>query len=246
MDHTATRALTSGVNADIGEATPHDRRARNELIVLLALLIGTLAVSFAKGQDIFVFAYIVTVVVAIGGPRRHRRPWTEMGVKGGFLADFRRVWPLVILVAVVFQVFPPTLVVASGLGYADEVIQHITGRLALDFGSPAGLLALLGLLGAAAVLVLVEEIVFRVTIQERLNWFIGTPAAIFIGATLFGLAHAAGTTGSPLVIATDVSGVILDGVVFGIIYARTHNLALTWATHYGADVVALIALALIY
>ena len=227
-------------------ASPHDRRARNELIALLALLIGTLAVSFLKGQDVFVFAYIMTVVVAVGGPRRHHRPWSELGVKGDLVADLRRVWPIAFLVAVVFQVLPPTLVVASGLGYADEVVRHISDRLAVDFGSSAGLISVAGLLGAAALLVLVEEIVFRVTIQERLSWFIGTPAAILIGAALFGLAHAVGTQGSPLVVATDVSGVVLDGVFFGVIYARTHNLALTWATHYTADVVGLFALALIF
>ena len=190
----------------------------------------------------FVFAYIMTVVVAVGGPRRHHRPWSELGVKGGFVGDLRRAWPLVLLVAVVFQVLPPTLVVASGLGYADEVVRHITGRLAVDFGSSAGLLAL----WSPAALVLVEEIVYRVTIQERLSWFIGTPAAILVGATLFGLAHAVGTAGSPLVVVTDVSGVVLDGVFFGIIYARTHNLAVTWVAHYAADVVGLIALALIF
>ncbi len=227
-------------------ATPHDRRARNGLIALLALLIGTLAVSFLKGQDVFIFAYIMTVVVAVGAPRRHRRPWSELGIKGGFVADLRRVWLLAFLVAVVFQVLPPTLVVASGLGYADQVVRHITERLAVDFGSPAGLLGLVGLLGAAAVLVLVGEIVYRVTIQERLSWFIGTPGAILAGAILFGLAHAVAATGSPLVIATDVSGVVLDGLLYGMIYARTHNLAVTWATHYAADVVGLFALALIF
>lgn len=227
-------------------ASPHDRRARNELLVLLALLIGTLAVSFLRGQDVFIFAYIMTVVVAVGGPRRHHRPWSELGVKGGFVADLRSVWLIAFVVAVVFQLLPPTLVVASGLGYADQVVRQITDRLAADFGPSVSPLAVMGLLGAAAVLVFVEEVVYRVTIQERLSWFIGTPAAIVVGAILFGLAHAVATTGSPLVVATDVSGVVLDGVFFGIIYAMTHNLAVTWATHYAADVVGLIALALIF
>ncbi len=246
MDRIAALVGAPRMPAQDRVASPHDRRARNELIALLALLIGTLAVSFVRGQDVFVFAYIMTVVVAVGGPRRHHRPWSELGIKGGFVADLRRVWPFAFLVAIVFQVVPPTLVIASGLGYADEVVQHITDRLAMDFGSLEGVLAVVGLLAAAAVLVLVEEVVYRVTIQERLSWFIGTPAAILVGASLFGLAHAVGTTGSPLVVATDVSGVVLDGVLFGIIYARTHNLAVTWAAHYAADVVGLIALALIF
>ena len=93
---------------------------------------------------------------------------------------------------------------------------------------------------------LVEEIVYRVTIQERLSWFIGTPAAILVGATLFGLAHAVGTAGSPLVVVTDVSGVVLDGVFFGIDLRQDPQPRVTWATHYAADVVGLIALALIF
>jgi hypothetical protein len=51
-----------------------------------------------------------------------------------------------------------------------------------------------------------------------------------------------GTTGSLQVILTDVAGVAIDGAFFGIIYAKTHNLAVTWATHYTADFVGVIVL----
>jgi len=40
--------------------------------------------------------------------------------------------------------------------------------------------------------------------------------------------------------------VVIDGVFFGIIYAKTHNLALTWATHYAADVIGVLMLALVF
>jgi CAAX protease family protein len=92
----------------------------------------------------------------------------------------------------------------------------------------------------------VEELVFRVTIQERLSWFIGTPAAILIASVLFAAAHAVVTSGSTPVILANTAGVAVDGILFGIIYAKTHNLALTWATHYAADVVAIIALLVIF
>jgi membrane protease YdiL (CAAX protease family) len=68
------------------------------------------------------------------------------------------------------------------------------------------------------------------------------PAAILAAAVLFGLAHAVGTTASPGVVLADVAGVTLDGIFFGIIYARTHNLLVTWAAHHAADVVGVIAL----
>ena len=218
------------------------RRARNELIWLLALFLLTLAVSLANGQDVFVFAYIMTVVVAVGGPRRHGRPWSDIGVKVGFFADLGRVWPLSALVAIVFQVLPPMVGIAFVAGHGRELLAQITGRLPVDIGSAEGLSSIVALLAAAFVLTLVEEIVFRVVFQERMSWYIGTPAAIGVAAVLFGLAHAVGATGSSQVVLLDVGGVMLDGVFFGLIYARTHNLWVTWTTHYAADVVGVIAL----
>jgi CAAX protease family protein len=226
--------------------TNHDRRERAELIALLALLLVTLAGSFAKGQDIYVFAYIMTIVVAIGGPRRHGRPWSDIGLKSGFGADLRRVWYLAGLDALVFQLLPPTLIVAVVLGYGGDLVHHITDRLPMDPVSAAGLAAIGGFLALALVLTLAEEIVFRVIIQERLAWFIGTPAAIVVAAILFGATHAVGSSGSPQVLLSDIAGVTLDGIFFGAIYAKTHNLAVTWATHYAADVVGILALLTIY
>ena len=223
-------------------ASPHDSRAQLELIGLLALLLVTLAASLLKGQDIFIFAYIMTVIYAVRRPLRMGRPWRELGLKFGFVEDLRRVWYLSALDAVILQVLPPTLGIAFLFGYGHELVDHITARLPVDVAAGAGLAAVAGLLAVALVLTLVEELVYRVTIQERLGWFIGTPGAILVTAVLFGVAHAVGTSGSTQVVLSDVAGVILDGLFFGLIYAKTHNLAVTWATHYAADVVGLVAL----
>jgi membrane protease YdiL (CAAX protease family) len=229
------RGGSSGANQ-----RPHDRGL---LLGLIALLAITLAASFVKGQAIFVFAYIMIVSYAIGGPRRHGLPWSAIGLKLGFVADLRRVWYLAGLDAVIFQVLPPTVGIAYLLGFGPELVAHIDARLPLAATAGPDLGALAGLLGLAAVLSLVEELVYRVTIQEGLRQFIGAPAAIVVAAMAFGLAHAVGASGSPQVILCDVVGVTLDGLFFGLIYARTRNLLLTWATHYAADVVGLIALA---
>ena len=223
---------------------PHDRRARWELIGVLALLLVTLAASLLKGQDIFIFAYIMAVVVALGGPRRHGRPWSDLGIKPGFVDDLRRAWHFVAL-DLVFQVLPPTLVIAFVLGYGRDLVDHITSRLPVDVASSAGLTALVTLLALALVLTLVEELVYRVMIQERLSWYVGTPAAILFAAILFAAAHAVGTLGTPQVVLADVAGVALDGVIFGLIWAKTRNLAVTWAAHYAADVVGILALVVV-
>ena len=245
MSHSG-RSLPFDAAATQGAASPHDRRARSELIGLLALLLITLAASLLKGQDIFIFSYIMTVIYAVRRPLRMGRPWSELGLKLGFVDDLRRVWYLSALEAVIVQVLPPTLGIAFLFGYGHELVDHITARLPVDVASGAGLTAVVGLLAVALVLTLIEELVYRVTIQERLSWFIGTPTAILVTAVIFGLAHAVGTSGSPQIVLSDVAGVTLDGVLLGIIYAKTHNLAVTWATHYAADVVGLIVLVSVY
>ena len=186
----------------------------------------------------------MTVIYAVRRPLRMGRPWSELGIKPGFVDDLRRVWYLSALVAVILPFLP--LGIAFLFGYGHELVDHITARLPVDVASGAGLTAVAGLLAVALVLTLVEELVYRVTIQERLSWFIGTPAAILVTAVIFGLAHAVGTSGSPQVVLSDVAGVTLDGVLLGIIYAKTHNLAVTWATHYAADVVGLIVLVSVF
>jgi membrane protease YdiL (CAAX protease family) len=243
LQSTGSRLLGSTAAGRIA-ASP-DRRGRRGLIGVLALLLVTLAASLLKGQDIFIFAYIMIVSYAVGGPRRHGRPWSEIGIKPGFVGDLEGVWPFSAL-ALLLQILPLTVGIAFVLGYGQELVSHITGRLPIGVDSGAGLEAVVGLLAVALVLTLVEEVVYRVTIQERLSWFIGTPAAIVVAAVLFGLAHAVGASGSPQVIVADVAGVTIDGMLFGIIYAKTHNLAVTWATHYAADVVGLVALMTVF
>jgi len=228
------------------ESSPHDRNALYKLILVITILLLTLVLSIYSGKDVYIFGYIMVMVYALSGPVRHHRPWQELGLKHGFIKDLRRVWYYVGIDAFLFQILPPTLGIAFMFGYYPELLKHITGRLSINFGSLEGISAIGGLLAAALVLTLIEEVVFRVTIQEKLSWFIGTPAAILFTAVIFGLVHTVGTSGSLPIILMDVAGVALDGVFFGIIYARTKNLALTWTTHYIADVVGLIALVLIF
>lgn len=230
------------------EPSPHDRRALYQLLLVMAILLLTLALGLYDGQkygQVYIFGYIVAIIYALSGPRQHHRPWSELGLKRGFVNDFRRVWYYFGIDALLFQILPPTLGIALLFGYYSELLNHITGRISVNFGSIEGVAAVGGLLAAALVLTLMEEVVFRVAIQERLSWFIGTPAAILVASVIFGLVHAVGTTGSLQVVLMDVAGVAIDGVFFGIIYAKTHNLALTWATHYTADVVGLFALVLV-
>ena len=221
------------------EPEPHDRRALNRLLVVLAILLVCDAVGLYDGEkygSLYIFGYVMAIVVGFGGLISGRRPWSEAGIKRGFVGDFRRALPLFAIVALVLQILPPPLGVSYALGFYSEEVAHITGRLTATLGT------VIVLVLASVVLTFFEEAVFRVTIQERLSWFVGTPAAVVVASLLFGVAHEIATTGSLPVVLTDYGGVVLDGLFFGAIYARTHNLAVTWATHLAADIVGLFTL----
>jgi membrane protease YdiL (CAAX protease family) len=215
-------------------------------MLVITLVLVTLIVSLYSGKDVYIFGYIMAIVYTLGRVTRHNRPLQELGVKRGFLKDFKRIWYYFGIDAVLFQLLPPTLGIALVFGFYPDLVSHIIGRLSISFGSLESASAIGGLLAAALILTLMEEVVFRVTIQERLSWFIGTPAAILFASIIFGLVHSVGAMGSMQVVATDVLGVVIDGVFFGVIYAKTHNLAVTWMTHFAADVVGLITLLLIF
>ena len=230
---------------DKKESSPHDRRALLAVIGLLALLVFTIALGLLipKYSALYIFGYIMAICYAIPGPVRKGRPWSDLGIKKGFVNDFKKIWYYFAIDAILFQLLPPMLLVAYLFGYYPQLLQHITGRLATDFGGALALnVTLLGILAVTAILTLMEEVVFRVTIQQRLSWFIGTPAAVAVATLIFGLAHGVGATGILPLVTLDVAGVMLDGIFFGVIFAKTKNLAVTWITHYAADIVGIIAL----
>ena len=230
---------------DNKEFSPHDKRALLAVTGLLALLAFTIGLGLfiPKYASLYIFAYIMTICYVIPGVTRKNRPWSDLGIKRGFVSDFKKIWYYFAVDAILFQLLPPMLLVAYLFGYYPQLLQHITGRLTTDFGGALALnVTLLGILALTAVLTLMEEVVFRVTIQQRLSWFVGAPAAIAVATIIFGLAHGVGATGILPLVMLDVAGVMLDGIFFGVIFAKTKNLAVTWVTHYVADVVGIIAL----
>jgi CAAX protease family protein len=80
----------------------------------------------------------------------------------------------------------------------------------------------------------------RTLIQGRLSPFLGIPAAIGVASLVFGLSHY--SAGPFWIVALDISSIIFDSILFGIIYARSNNLVVSWAAHYLGDVLGLLFL----
>ena len=219
-------------------------RGRSDLrgvLIVIAVIVLTMIVGFLvkKDKDIFIVGYIVAIAYVMRRPAAPQSTMVRDRVEAPCCLSQRPEEGVVprpdcgaALPALAAEIWScPSVWVLP-----PAAAPHHPTNLAR---SPA-------LAVAALILTLLETIVYQVCIQERLSWFIGTPAAIFVAIVLAGFAHAVGTPGSFHVVLTDSAGVALDFIVFGIIWARTHNLALTWLTHYAADIVGIIALAMIF
>lgn len=161
-----------------------------------------------------------------------KRSWADLGFKfSTFLPDLRANWFWFMLVGVISQPLVALLTKFWFPSYLDHVIER------LPFDEGVGLFLILPMLAASLVL---EELTYRTLIQGRLSQYLGAPLAILFASILFGFAHYA--NGPLLIVFLDVGMIIVDSILFGIIYKRSGNLVVTWLAHLTGDVLGLIVL----
>lgn len=207
-------------------STGPSRQILYETLVVIALTI-LLALTPLKGIAVF-----LPVIYFFIEARLRHRTWAELGFRPHeFLQALRLNWVLVLLVGVVIQI---AVVVGAQLFYP-AFLEHVRSRVPLLDN-----LQLVTIIAALFVTTLIEEITFRAFFQERLGWFVEPFVAILVAALLFGLLHI--SDGTPLVVTLDVALVILDGMLYGIIFARGKNIFTAWLAHFLADVTGILFL----
>lgn len=165
--------------------------------------------------------------------RVRRRTWSELGFNiPTFWDDLRANWILFILLGFVIQ----PLVALWAKVYFPVFLEHVQARLPFETGVSWGVL-----LPLLAISLIGEEMTYRTLIQGRLTPFIGIPAAVGVASLLFGLAHFA--PGPGLVVFVDVGLIIIDSILYGIMFARRNNLWVVWLAHLLGDVFGLWVLA---
>jgi membrane protease YdiL (CAAX protease family) len=178
------------------------------------------------------FAYIPPMVYVLRERRIQKRPWEEIGIKlRGFKKDFLNNWYLILIVAIVLQ-FPIAL---AGKYFWPDLLKHISDRIPLLNSSSIGYLILI-----IIVIPFLEELIYRGLLQQRLAWRLNWFVALIIASVVFGLQHF--TPGKPAIVAVDLAGVALDGAIYGLIFARCHNVFVSWVAHVAADLVGLAVL----
>ena len=165
--------------------------------------------------------------------RIRNRTWADLGFKfNTFWTDLRANWFWFVLVGVISQ--PAWFLIERAV--APEIIDHIIERL--PFPPTAGGLFVYAI--PLAIVLIGEELTHRTLIQGRLTPFIGIPAAIAVASLVFGISHY--SPGPFAIVALDISSIVFDSILFGIIYARSNNLIVSWAAHLLGDILGLVFL----
>jgi membrane protease YdiL (CAAX protease family) len=181
-----------------------------------------------------IFVLLPIAYVLIERRIRHRT-WADLGFKfNSFWADLRANWFWFVLVGIISQ--PAWFFLERAI--APETLKHVAERL--PFTPSVGGLSVYAFL--IAILLIGEELTHRTLIQGRLTPFLGIPAAIGVASLVFGLSHY--SPGPFAIVALDISSIVFDSILFGIIYARSNNLIVTWAAHLLGDILGLVLLVL--
>ncbi len=193
-----------------------------EALLVIVLSIGGIQL-LPKFETVF---SLIPVIYLLIERRLRNRSWEEIGFKRGFREDLRANigWALMVILLQVL-----TLLWAHDFFPAYDA--HIRSRLPVDAA------ALLGMLPILAVAVLGEEMSYRALLQNRLVPFLGAAPAILLASLVFGMAHF--SAGPVAVVTLDVTLIVIDAVIYGLIYQRSRNIYIAWLAHMMGDVVAL-------
>lgn len=206
---------------------------KNKSILLETLIITTttlLGMWFLPAYKT-IFALLPLVYLLIERRLRHRT-WNELGFKfHSFLTDLRANWIWFMLVGLISQ---PAVTLLTKF-FFPAFLEHVKARLPFDEGMGWALMLLL-----MAITLVLEELTYRTLIQGRLTLYLGVPLAIVIASILFGFAHYA--SGSFWIVFLDVGMIIVDSVLFGIIFKRSGNLVVTWLAHFIGNVLGLLVI----
>ncbi len=164
--------------------------------------------------------------------RARKRPWADLGFRfSTFWEDLRANWFWFLLVGVIMQ----PLVAMLAKAFIPAYLEHVISRL--PFPQDINWFVLIPMLAFSLI---AEELTFRTLIQGRLTPYFGKTGAVLLASLLFGIAHF--SPGAFLIVCLDIAGIFIDSILYGIIFARSSNLVLTWLAHMLGDILGMLFL----
>lgn len=200
------------------------------LIETMILMTITLLFSFTTGV-LKGLAQIAPIVYFLVERRKRNRTWSEVGFKfRNTLIDIKNNWYWIAIVVIGFQL----LSIFVGKFLLPDYVSYVKERVPMIISTSTIVSMIITIIIGA----FLEEVAFRSLFQERLSWFIKPTFAILITSITFGFMHF--SKGLPLIVSFDIFGIIIDSIVYGIIYNKTKNMFASWFTHCLADIMAVI------
>ena len=167
---------------------------------------------------------------------RHR-PIESLGLKyRGVLTDLKANLPIISLVAVGMQfgvVFGSRYLLFPLFDRLEDRVSYLQTHFA-SFAPSVMFLVFV------AMATLVEELIFRGFIQERVGWFHSDSSGIVTGSLLMSLFHF--SPGELTAVMPDLLFVFLDSTLYGLIYKRSRSVLVSWVAHLSADLIGLFLL----
>jgi membrane protease YdiL (CAAX protease family) len=213
-------------NASVSE-TQHDSPWWEILLVMAASLAISLLVPSLQ-----IVAILIPVAYLIVERHLRKRTWSESGFNiKAFPKDLLHNVGWVLLVGVGTQ----ALSVFGSHWLLPGYSAHVMARLPFDAGTFDS-----KVFNTLLVVTLGEEIIYRALFQKRLSAFLPVPAAIALSSIVFALMHYA--PGPAAIVTTDLALIVVDSVIYGIIFARSNHVFASWAAHFLADVCGMVFL----
>ena len=203
------------------------KRGKVKIITLIGMAVMIIGVAVKAATA----SVIAAAVIHIAGlacffivEGIEKTPDSESGLSfKRFFPDLKKPW--VIPMILFMLVLSPVQMLLSKAVFGRAYIDHVLGRVNMP-----GLDQLPLLLFSQIVSVLGEEIEYRAFfVGKGMKRFSFWPVAI-AGAVLFAAAHyAAGAAG---IVAWDLGGIIIDAILFAILYRRTGNCLISFIPHF--------------
>ncbi|MDP4152918.1 MAG: type II CAAX endopeptidase family protein [Bacillota bacterium] len=200
---------------------------KESLTETIAVIAVTAAVFIAFNKYRSTVAALPAIYMLIKKGIKHQS-WKELGFDFKKMpTDIRKNVFLILLVGVVI----PSLTFLFAEKVVPGFTEHVKSRLPMDLNGilPAVITAFVG--------TFVEEIIFRGFIQRRLEMYIKPVLAITAASLLFSFMHF--SSGSFIIVALDIVGIFVDGIIYGVIFTRTKNIFASWTGHLLSDLVGI-------
>jgi membrane protease YdiL (CAAX protease family) len=203
-----------------------------ELSIVLLFLFG---LNFIVGGVAF---GIPIVYILVDSVRRGRRK-EDLGLKKeSLISDLQKNASLVILVVIVIQ----SVIILESLMLFPPYLQYIRTHRAWSIDMSFG--AFIPMLFSIPLTTMLEEVVFRGLVQERLSWFFNKRTSLIIASFLFAAIH--WTPDDPFIILIDLIAIAAGGIVYGLIYMRCRNVYIAWFAHMFSDLHGIFLLFVIF